>query len=170
MPRIRTRQVGWSVGKTKPMATGLRRGEVRRLKWEYADFIDQQIHVYKKITRNCGRGLVESEPKTERSKCTITMTPFLEELLRKVQGTQIGQKDYLENTWVNDGYVFSQPDDKAIDPDLITKAFNKSAQEDGEGSWSASSHTTTVTSTHHLCLPVGGVVFATSCTNPRATI
>tara|TARA_Y100000780_G_C13505527_1_gene347844 strand:+ start:232 stop:549 length:318 start_codon:yes stop_codon:yes gene_type:complete len=27
--------------------------------------------------------------------------------------------------WVNSGYVFSQPDGKLIDPDLITKTFKK---------------------------------------------
>jgi integrase len=113
------------------MATGLRRGEVCGLKWEYVDFIEHQIHVYKKIIRISGRGLVESEPKTEKSKRTVTMSPFLEELLRKVQGTQIGQKDYLEGAWVNDGYVFSQEDGRAIDPDLITKAFKKMVKEVG---------------------------------------
>ena len=100
------------------MATGLRRGEACGLKWEYVDFIGHQIHIYKKIIRISGRGLVESESKTEKSKRTIRMTPFLEELLRTVQGTQIGQKNYLEDAWVNDGYVFSQPDGRAIDPDL----------------------------------------------------
>ena len=51
--------------------------------------------------------------------------------MRKVQGTQIGQKDYLEGAWVNDGYVFSQEDGRAIDPDLITKAFKKMVKEVG---------------------------------------
>lgn len=105
------------------MATGLRRGETCGLKWEYVDFIGHQIHIYKKIIRISGRGLVESEPKTEKSKRTITMTPDVEELLRKVQGTQIGQRDYLEDGWIDSGYVFSQPNGKPIDPDLITKAF-----------------------------------------------
>ena len=102
------------------MRTGLRRGEVCGLKWEYVDFIQHQIHIYKKIIRISGRGLVESQPKTERSMRTITMTASLEELLRKVQGTQIGQRDELEGAWINSGYVFSQPDGTAIDPDLIT--------------------------------------------------
>ena len=59
------------------------------------------------------------------------MSPFLEELLRKVQGTQIDQRDYLEEGWVNSGYVFSQPNGTAIDPDLITKAFKKMVKEVG---------------------------------------
>ena len=113
------------------MATGLRRGEVCGLKWGYVDFIEHQIHVYKKIIRISGLGLVESEPKTEKSKRTVTMSPFLEDLLRKVQGTQIGQRDYLEDGWVNSGYVFSQPNGTAIDPDLITKAFKKMVKEVG---------------------------------------
>ena len=113
------------------MATGLRRGEVCGLKWGYVDFIEHQIHVYKKIIRISGLGLVESEPKTEKSKRTITMSPLLEDLLRKVQGTQIGQRDYLEDGWVNSGYVFSQPNGTAIDPDLITKAFKKMVKEVG---------------------------------------
>jgi len=51
--------------------------------------------------------------------------------LRKVQGTQIGQRDYLEDGWVNSSYVFSQPNGTAIDPDLITKAFKKMVKEVG---------------------------------------
>ena len=88
----------------------------------YVDFIEYQIHVYKKIIRISGKGLVENEPKTERSKRTVTMSPLVEELLRKVQGTQIGQRDFLEDGWVNSGYVFGQPNGTAIDPDLTTTA------------------------------------------------
>ena len=111
------------------MATGLRRGEVCGLRWEYVDFIGHQIHIYKKIIRISGKGLVESEPKTEKSKRTIRMISFIEELLRKVQGTQIGQRDYLEDGWVDSGYVFSQPNGKPIDPDLITKAFKNMVEQ-----------------------------------------
>ena len=59
------------------------------------------------------------------------MSSSLEELLRKVQGTQIGQRDELEDAWVNSDYVFSQPDGAAIDPALITKAFKKMVKEVG---------------------------------------
>jgi hypothetical protein len=51
--------------------------------------------------------------------------------MREVQGTQIGQRDALEDGWVNSGYVFSQPDGRAIDPDLVTKAFKKMVKEIG---------------------------------------
>ena len=59
------------------------------------------------------------------------MTASIEDLLRKAQGTQIGQRDELEDAWVNSGYVFSQPNGTAIDPDLITKAFKKMVMELG---------------------------------------
>ena len=61
----------------------------------------------------------------------ITMAASLEELSRKVRGTQIGQRDELGDAWVNSGYVFSQPDSTAIDPGLITKAFKKMVKEVG---------------------------------------
>ena len=59
------------------------------------------------------------------------MLSSLEELLRKIQGTQIVQNDYLEDGLVNSGYVFSQPDGKPIDPGLITKAFKNIVEEIG---------------------------------------
>ena len=59
------------------------------------------------------------------------MTASIEDLLRKAQGTQIGQRDELEDAWVNSVYVFSQPNGTAIDPDLITKAFKKMVKEVG---------------------------------------
>jgi integrase len=37
----------------------------------------------------------------------------------------------LEDGWVNSGYVFSQPDGRAIDPDLMTKAFKKMVKDVG---------------------------------------
>jgi integrase len=37
----------------------------------------------------------------------------------------------LEHGWVNSGYVFTQPAVRAIDPDLITKAFKKMVKEVG---------------------------------------
>ena len=76
-------------------------------------------------------GLVESESKTEKSKRTICMTASMEKLLRKVQETQIGLRDDLEDAWVNSGYVLSQSDGTAIDPDLTTKAFKKMVKEVG---------------------------------------
>ncbi|MDE0721360.1 MAG: tyrosine-type recombinase/integrase [Dehalococcoidia bacterium] len=76
-------------------------------------------------------GDCDAQPKTEKSKRTIRKVPFIEELLRKVQRTQIGQRDYLEDGWIDSGFVFSQPNGKPIDPDLITKAFKNMVEEIG---------------------------------------
>ena len=37
----------------------------------------------------------------------------------------------MEDGWVNSVYVFTQPAGRAIDPDLITKAFKKMVKEVG---------------------------------------
>ena len=55
------------------------------------------VHIYKKIISIASRGLVESESKTEKSKRTIHMVPFIQELLRKIQGTQIDKREELED-------------------------------------------------------------------------
>jgi cell division GTPase FtsZ len=64
------------------------------------DWRDAQSHLYQELGKQV-RYLWLQGQKTpegaEKSKRTIRMVSFIEELLRKVQGTQIGQRDYLED-------------------------------------------------------------------------
>ena len=52
-------------------------------------------------------------------------------LLHEVRGKQIAQQSMIGDAWHSTGYVFTQPDGRPIDPDLVTKAFNKMVKETG---------------------------------------
>ena len=52
-------------------------------------------------------------------------------LLHEVRGKQIAQQSILEDAWNSTGYVFTQVDGMPIDPDLVSRAFNKMVKESG---------------------------------------
>ena len=90
------------------------------------DWQDAQSELYSRLGKQVKYLWLQGQKATEgaeKSKRTIRMVSFIEELLRKVQGTQIGQRDFLEDGWVNSGYVFGQPNGTAIDPGLTTTAL-----------------------------------------------
>jgi len=54
------------------LTTGIRRGEVLALKWQDINFEQSMLQVKRIFTRASGNRYIESEPKTEKSKRSIT--------------------------------------------------------------------------------------------------
>jgi len=111
--------------------TGARRGEIAGLTWDNVDLNDNRISVVKNLGRITGNGLVSRNPKTNRSRRSLALSPATVNLLHEVRGKQIGQQSILEDAWIPSGYVFTQPDGRPIDPDLDTKAFKRMVKEAG---------------------------------------
>lgn len=111
--------------------TGARRGEIAGLTWENVDLNDNRISVVKNLGRITGKGLVSRNPKTSRSRRSLALSPATVNLLHEVRGKQIAQQSMIGEAWHSTGYVFTQPDGRPIDPDLVTKAFNKMVKETG---------------------------------------
>ena len=59
------------------------------------------------------------------------LSPATMNLLHEVRGKQIAQQSIIREARHSTGYIFTQPDGRPIDPDLIAKAFNKMAKETG---------------------------------------
>ena len=116
---------------TLGILTGARRGEIAGLTWKNVDLNDNRISVVRNLGRITGKGLVSRNPKTNRSRRSLALSPATVNLLHEVRGKQIGQQSILEDAWNPTGYVFTQPDGRPIDPDLVTKAFNKMVKEAG---------------------------------------
>ena len=77
------------------------------------------------MERVTDHGLVEGQPKTTRSRRSISLSPAAVELLHGVRGTQMEhQLDYGE-LWENTGFVFTQLDGSPMDPDRVSKEFPK---------------------------------------------
>jgi integrase len=62
--------------------TGMRRNEILALPWLDVDFARSIIHVRRSLEETKAKGRTTKEPKTERSKRSIAIDPWLLELLR----------------------------------------------------------------------------------------
>jgi integrase len=105
--------------------TGLRRSEIFGLKWDAVDLAGATLRVVRTLQRITDHGLVEGQPKTDRSRRSIALSPAAVELLHGVRGTQMEHQLDYGVLWSNTGYVFTQLDGSPIDPDRISKEFPK---------------------------------------------
>ena len=105
--------------------TGLRRSEIFGLKWDAIDLAGSTLQVVRTLQRITDYGLVEGQPKTQRSRRSISLPPAAVELLHGVRGTQMEHKLSHGELWSNTGYVFTQMDGSPTDPDRVSKEFPK---------------------------------------------
>lgn len=103
--------------------TGMRRSELCGLKWESADLVTRRLSVVRTLQRIPGMGLVEGQPKTPRSRRSISLGPEAVNLLHAVRGQQIEQSLAAGPIWQNTGYVFTQADGTPVDPESVSKDF-----------------------------------------------
>ena len=103
--------------------TGMRRSEIAGLKWQYVDLHNRRLSVVSTLQRIVGKGLVEGQPKTGRSRRVISLSLRTVTLLREVRGIQIKNRLKSGPVWQDTGYVFTQPDGGAIDADRISRKF-----------------------------------------------
>jgi len=78
-----------------------------------------------------GHGLVEGQPKTDRSRRSIDLSPAAVGLLHDARGTQMEHHLEYGELWQNTGYVFTQLDGSPVDPDLLSKEFPKLVKAQG---------------------------------------
>jgi len=77
---------------TLGILTGARRGEIAGLTWKNVDLNDNRISVVKNLGRITGKGLVSRNPKTNRSRRSLALSPATVNLLHEVRGKQIAQQ------------------------------------------------------------------------------
>lgn len=65
------------------ITTGLRRGELLGLRWEDVDLQRRVLSVQQTVQRSRSAGLHVKEPKTQRSRCLVTLPTIAVEVLRK---------------------------------------------------------------------------------------
>ena len=92
------------------LATGLRRGELMGLKWQDINFDTGVLQVRRILSRGPtkmpGKGYVEAEPKTQKSRRSIVIAPFALEALQQHRVGQLEAKVIAGSAWQEHDYVF----------------------------------------------------------------
>ncbi len=92
------------------LATGMRRGELMGLKWQDIDFNTNTLQVRRILTRVPskmeGKGFVESEPKTKKSRRSVVIASFALEALREHRWRQLDAIKKAGPLWQHHDYVF----------------------------------------------------------------
>jgi integrase len=105
------------------LLTGMRRSELCGLKWENVDLAAGRLSVVRTLQRIAGKGLVEGQPKTQKSRRSIALSPQTVKLLHAIRGKQLAQQLEAGPIWQNTRYVLTQVDGRPMNPIKVTQEF-----------------------------------------------
>jgi integrase len=92
------------------LASGMRRGELLALKWQDINFATATLQVRRILSRvpskMSGKGFVETEPKTQKSRRSVVIAPFALEVLKQHRIHQLEAKLQAGPIWQDHDYVF----------------------------------------------------------------
>ncbi|GAB3019586.1 tyrosine-type recombinase/integrase [Mycobacterium bourgelatii] len=111
-------------------ATGLRRGEALALRWADIDLDAGLLRVTQTLGR-VGKRLVVSEPKTQRARRTVPLSPPVVAVLKKHRTAQIEERIRAANKWEETGLVFTTALGTPVDPRNLTRVVEVAAQRAG---------------------------------------
>jgi integrase len=106
------------------LGTGLRQGELLALRWADIDLDARRLHVRHTLARVDGK-LMLLEPKTERSRRTITLPDVVVTSLRGHHTRQRMERLVAGTRWVNTGHVFATTIGTPIEAAAVTRAFRR---------------------------------------------
>src|SRR5215471_9672479 len=103
------------------ITTGIRRGELLGLRWSDIDLKASRLTVNQSLERVKGKTVFKG-PKTQTSRRAITLPAITVEALRRHRTEQAAEHLRLG---LKLNLVFAHPDGSPLDPDTLTKSFDK---------------------------------------------
>ena len=104
---------------------GFRRGELLGLYWVDVDFENQTIRVNKNLLNIRGKGVIEGTVKTIKSNRVVSLPSECFTLLKEYQEIQNERKKLVGSRWHNSPYVFKSIFGGCINPEWLTRNWNK---------------------------------------------
>ncbi|SCD52638.1 Site-specific recombinase XerD [Streptomyces sp. PpalLS-921] len=106
------------------LRTELRKGELLGLRWEDRDLNVGTASIRRTLQRTRTGGLTALPTKTISSERRIALPAACVASLRAYRDRQAREKQQAGEEWVDNGLVFTRPDDHPIDPATLTRHFN----------------------------------------------
>jgi len=111
--------------------TGMRRSELLALRWIDIDFIYSQVYVNRGMQRLKDNTFIFTEPKSERSRRTIALSPSAILLMRDYKEQQEREAKELGTTLNDTDLIFSRIDGTPLRPNTVTRCWNEAAKKAG---------------------------------------
>jgi integrase len=113
-------------------STGMRLGEALGLGREHLDLDASRASVRRNLVAVRGRGdereAFWSEPKTEKSRRAVALDPATVDALRAHRKRQLEERMALGPAWQDRGLLFCREDGLELDPDWVSKRFERLAR------------------------------------------
>jgi len=114
---------------TLTVATGMRRGEILGLRWDDIDFEERSLYIRRTMYRLSGKGSLENDPKTAKSKAEIMLPQFAIDALLLHRTRQVEIKMKSGDKWVENDIVFCNSLGKFTPPQQLDRWFKKLLKE-----------------------------------------
>jgi len=111
-------------------ATGLRRGECLALRWDAVDLDAGVLKVVATMGR-VGKKLVTSEPKTQRSRRIVPLSPAVVVMLKAHRKSQLEERMRAANQWTDSGLVFCTELGRPVDGRNLLRTLEDAAKTAG---------------------------------------
>jgi integrase len=107
------------------LTMGLRRGEVLGLRWSDIDLVSRSMSVRHSLERVRGQGLQLSEPKSVRSKRSLTIPQVCANALARHKVSQEKTRTWAGTKWKNTDFVFTSDIGTPLHPDDVSRLLPK---------------------------------------------